>query len=58
MFCGSLGYFLICCARFEMDVINGNSTTNTVSRTTALVRINWDGEPSGYAENTDNWVSL
>jgi hypothetical protein len=23
-----------------------------------LVRINWDGEPSGYAENPDNWIFL
>jgi hypothetical protein len=25
---------------------------------TALVRINWDGEPPGYAENPDNWIYL
>jgi hypothetical protein len=23
---------------------------------TPLLRINWDGEPSGYAENPDNWI--
>ena len=23
---------------------------------TPLLRINWDGEPSGYAENSDNWI--
>jgi len=23
---------------------------------TPLIRINWDGEPSGYAENPDNWI--
>ena len=23
---------------------------------TPLIRINWDGEPSGYAGNTDNWI--
>jgi hypothetical protein len=23
---------------------------------TPLIRINWDGEPSGYAENPDNWT--
>jgi len=25
---------------------------------TLLIRINWDGEPSGYAENPDNWIFL
>jgi hypothetical protein len=25
---------------------------------TPLIRINWDGEPSGYAENPDNWIFL
>jgi len=25
---------------------------------TPLIRINWDGKPSGYAENTDNWIYL
>jgi hypothetical protein len=23
---------------------------------TPLVWINWDGEPSAYAENPDNWI--
>jgi len=23
-----------------------------------LIRINWDGEPSGYVENSDNWIFL
>ena len=23
-----------------------------------LIRINWEGEPSGYAENLDNWIFL
>jgi len=22
------------------------------------MRINWDGEPSGYKENPDNWIFL
>jgi hypothetical protein len=26
--------------------------------TTALIRINWDGETSGYAENPGNWIFL
>jgi hypothetical protein len=25
---------------------------------TQLIRINWDGEPSGYAENLDYWIFL
>ena len=25
---------------------------------TPIIRINWDGEPSGYAENPDNWIFL
>ena len=25
---------------------------------TPLIRINWDGDPSGYAEHPDNWIFL
>jgi hypothetical protein len=25
---------------------------------TPLIRINWDGEPSGYAEIPDNWIFI
>jgi len=25
---------------------------------TPLIRINWDGEPSFYADNPDNWVFI
>jgi len=25
---------------------------------TLLILINWDGEPSGYAESPDNWTFL
>ena len=25
---------------------------------TPLTQINWDGKPSGYAENQDNWICL
>jgi hypothetical protein len=25
---------------------------------TPLIRINWEGEPSGYAEHSDNWIFL
>jgi hypothetical protein len=25
---------------------------------TQLIHIKWDGEPSGYAENTDNWILI
>jgi len=27
-------------------------------RRTPLIRIKWDGELSGYAENPDNWIYL
>ena len=23
---------------------------------TPIIRINWNGEPSGYADNPDNWI--
>jgi hypothetical protein len=29
-----------------------------VYSTTPFIRINLDGEPSGYAENPDNWIFL
>ena len=25
---------------------------------TPIIRINWDAQPSGYAENPDNWIFL
>ena len=25
---------------------------------TPFIRFNWDGEPSGYAENSDKWIFL
>jgi len=25
---------------------------------TSVIRINWDGQPSGYAEIPDNWIFL
>ena len=25
---------------------------------TPQIQINWDGQPSGYAENPDNWIFL
>jgi hypothetical protein len=25
---------------------------------TQLIRVNWDGGPSGFAENPDNWIFL
>jgi hypothetical protein len=34
------------------------SFIGSVYSRTPLIRINWDGEPSGYAENTDNWIFL
>jgi hypothetical protein len=29
-----------------------------LSELTPFLRINWDAEPSGYAENPDNWIFL
>jgi hypothetical protein len=42
-----------------VGVVNpvGKKTWKKYSRT-ALIRINWEVEPSGYAENPDNWTSL
>jgi len=31
----------------------GNNETHS---RTPLIRVNWDGKPSGYAENPDNWI--
>jgi hypothetical protein len=32
-------------------------TSNTCKYSiTPIIRIYWDGEPSGYAENPDNWI--
>jgi len=46
---------------FSLPVENENyyefSARSVYSRT-PLIRINWDGGPSGYAENTDNWIFL
>jgi hypothetical protein len=39
------------------QVQNLNSLVCQYSRT-PLIRINWDGEPSGYAENLDNLIFL
>jgi len=33
-------------------------TTDYYCSRTPLIRINWDGEPSGYAENPGNWIFL
>jgi len=27
-------------------------------RRTPLLRINWDEQPSGYVENTGNWIDI
>jgi hypothetical protein len=40
-----------------------STTTSTVSTEseysrTPLIRVNWDGYPSGYADNLDNWIFL
>jgi len=38
-------------------LIWGRSSDFRYSRS-PRTRINWDGEPSGYAENPDNWIVL
>jgi len=30
----------------------------TVELRTPLISITWDGQPSGYAANADNWIFL
>ena len=34
---------------------DGQAQISSYSRNT-VIRINWDGEPAGYAENPDNWI--
>jgi len=41
----------------EFGTQNAAISGSTYSRT-ALVRINWNSEPPGYAENPDNWIYL
>ena len=36
-----------------LNILKGN----TYGRS-KLIGINWDGEPSGYSENSDNWIFL
>jgi len=36
------------------SAMNGNQNFRWEYSRTALIRINWDGETSGYAENSDN----
>jgi hypothetical protein len=50
---------------FGVDVAGGKAirlmfmTSNRLLHSRApLIRINWGGEPSGYAENTDNWIFI
>ena len=35
---------------------NPNRPVNNKYSGTPLIRINWDGEPSGSAENPDSWI--
>jgi len=34
------------------------SLAMSIHSRTPLIRINWDDESSGYAENPDNWIFL
>jgi hypothetical protein len=38
--------------------MKGNQSFRSEYSRTPLTRINWDGEPSGHAENPDNWIFL
>ena len=38
--------------------VTSNTYCNRKYSRTPLIRINWDGELSGYAENPDNWIFL
>jgi hypothetical protein len=38
--------------KFVILTLANNSTVGK----TPIIRINWDSEPSGYAENPDNWI--
>ena len=38
--------------------VTSNTYYNRKYSRTPLIRINWDGELSGYAENPDNWIFL
>jgi hypothetical protein len=33
-----------------------HGVSNTTYSRTSIIRIKWDGEASGYAENSDNWI--
>jgi hypothetical protein len=33
-----------------------NKILEKSSKETPLIRNNWNGEPSGHAENQDNWI--
>jgi hypothetical protein len=38
--------------KFVIVTLGNNSTVSK----SPIVLINWDGDPSGYAENPDNWI--
>jgi hypothetical protein len=45
-----------CTALLKWQIyVAGNNETRS---RTPLIRVNWDGEPSGYAESPDNWIFI
>ena len=51
--------YQVCILRFGLQHFNlMNSNYLTEYSRIPLIRFNWDGEPSGYAENPDNWIFL
>jgi len=64
-------YINWCCARgcvgviYCLTILYATHIQSTNARdkniqysTTPCIQIKWDGEPSGYAENPDNWTFL
>ena len=56
---------IVCYLFASKSVLNSDSLTFlsseisvSVYSRTPLIRINWDGELSGYAENPDKWIFL
>ena len=50
----SLSYFI----HAVVSINNNRLCDRQYYSRTPLIRINWEGEPSGYAENPDNWICL
>jgi len=42
----------------QLTTVLSDFLSTTAKYKTPLIRISWEGEPSGYAENPDNWILL